>query len=214
MEANRLEILKKIESGELSVDEGFRQLNQVEGDQAAEAQAAAAEVEEPAGEQPSETADAWEPLVGEIDQIAMPEFSRYRVWTWVMFGFFVFLTGISAWWMVSAWQRHPFGWGFWLSWIPFIIGILGMATSFNARWLHLRVREKKNGEWTRINLSFPLPLGLGVWVLSLHPQWLPQEMRDKNLGASLDDLNKSITRDQPFYLKVDEDDEQVEIFIG
>jgi len=46
------------------------------------------------------------------------------------------------------------------------------------------------------------------------PQWLPQEMRDKNLGASLEYLNKSITRDQPFYLKVDEDDEQVEIFIG
>jgi len=130
MEANRLEILKKIESGELSVDEGFRQLNQVEGDQAAEAPPAAAEVNEPPLEQPSASANASEPLVGEIDQTAMPEFGRYRVWTWVMFGFFVFLTGISAWWMVSAWQRHPFGWGFWLSWIPFFIGVLGMATSF------------------------------------------------------------------------------------
>src|SRR5574340_354512 len=127
MEANRLEILKKIEMGELSVDDGFRLLNQMEADQAAE-------VQEPAAEAPPEPAAASEPLVGEVEEATMPEFPRYRVWIWVMFGFFVLLTGISAWWMVSAWQRHPFGWGFWLSWIPFLLGVLGMATSFNARW--------------------------------------------------------------------------------
>lgn len=207
MDANRLEILKKIEMGELSVDEGFRLLNQMEADQAAEAQ-------EPVVEAPPEPAAPSDPLVGEVEETTMPEFRRYRVWIWVMFGFFVLLTGISAWWMVSAWQRHPFGWGFWLSWIPFLLGVLGMATSFNARWLHLRVRERKNGEWTNIRLSFPLPLGLATWVLKMNPKWMPQEMRDHNIGASLEDLDKSITRDQPFYLKVDEDDEQVEIFIG
>lgn len=207
MDSNRLEILKKIEMGELSVDDGFRLLNQMEADQAAE-------VQEPAVQAPPEPDAAPEPMVGEVEKSTMPEFPRYRIWVWVMFGFFVLLTGISAWWMVSAWQRNPFGWGFWLSWIPFLLGVLGMATSFNARWLHLRVRERKGGEWTNIRLSFPLPLGLATWVLKMNPKWMPQEMRDKNIGASLEDLDKSITRDQPFYLKVDEDDEQVEIFIG
>lgn len=62
--------------------------------------------------------------------------------------------------------------------------------------------------------QFSAAVGLATWVLKMNPKWMPQEMRDKNIGASLEDLDKSITRDQPFYLKVDEDDEQVEIFIG
>lgn len=214
MDMSRLEILQKIESGELSVEEGARLLNQLEAVQAVKAQASYAATADTAPDADPEVVATPAPVEGEFDQSTLPDFRGFKVWSWALFGLFTLITGISAWWMISSWQRHPFGWGFWLSWIPFLLGILGMVTSFNARWLHLRVTERENGEWKTFRLSFPLPLGIAVWALKSNPQWLPRGMRDKNLGVSLDELDKSFTPDQPFYLKVDEDDEHVEIFIG
>lgn len=214
MNQNRLDILQKIESGELSVDEGFKLLSQLEAQADGDSQAVFAAAAMPPSEEAPEAVET-EVLIGEQDNsTAIPDFSRFRVWSWVIFGFFVLLTGISAWWMISAWQRHPFGVGFWLSWVPFLFGVLGMISSFNARWLHVRVRNKKNGDWKSVRVDLPVPLGLAVAVLKSNPRWLPSEVRDKDMGAMLDDINRSITHDQPFYVEVDEDDEHVEVFIG
>jgi hypothetical protein len=144
----------------------------------------------------------------------MPDFSKFRALSWVMFGAFLILTLISANWMIQGWQTKNFGWGFWLSWIPFAVGILGMATSLNSRWLHLRVREGGYGHQKNIRISMPLPLGLASWILNANPQWLPQEVRDKHIGETLHEINHSITREDPFYLEVDEGDQHVEIYIG
>lgn len=206
---NRLEILNKIESGELAPEAGLALLNALD-----------AAAEQPS---PAPTPEASAPAVEVIPPVAhkdempeadRPDFSRFRIISWILFAAFLILTVLSANWMIQGWQAHAFGWGFWLSWIPFAIGILGMATSLNARWLHLRVTENENGKQKNIRISMPLPLGIASWLLRANPGWLPQEMRDKNIGETLADLNKGITRDQPFYLEVDEEDEHVEIYIG
>lgn len=209
---DRLEILKKIESGELSVEEGSHLLNELDNgvppvlpgwtSQAVEEPKVEVIVPSYASRSPNEKAEI------------PPDFKGYKAWSWVFFSLALLLTGISAWWMVSAWQNKPFGAGFWFSWIPFILGIIGMATSFNTRWLHVRVTDKKNGEWKNIRISLPLPLGLASWVLRIVPGWLPQEVRDKHIGETFNEINRSITRDQPFYVEVDEEDEHVEIYIG
>ncbi len=214
MEMNRLEILQKIESGELSVEEGFRLLNELDGAQAEGTQAAYAGFAQPIAGEIVNNAPSNESAGHNAPDFTAPDFKGFRKWSWVLFGVFLLLTAVSAWWMYSAWQNHPFGIGFWLTWIPFGIGVLGMATSFNARWLHLRVREKKEGEWKTIRISFPLPLGIASSVLRAKPGWLPAEMREKNIGETLREIDRSISHDQPFYIEVDEEDEHVEIFIG
>lgn len=210
MEMNRLEILKKIELGEVSVDEGFRLLSQLDAEQASEGQSAAVGASAFTMDEPTGTAETGEAY----ESPSMPDFNRFKAWNWVMTAFFAVVTALSAWWMISAWQKHPFGVGFWLSWIPFAIGIIGMVSSYNARWLHVRVKAKDKGEMKNIRVSMPVPLKLSLWVLKANPRWLPREIRDKNIGESLDDIERSITHDQPFYVSVDENDTHVEVFIG
>ena len=211
MEIERLEILRKIEAGEVSPEEGLRLLNAVDGD--------ASETPERMGINPisSPAVEVLQPAPSGQNvhpKSDMPDFSKFRMLSWIMFGAFLILTLISANWMIQGWLTKNFGWGFWLSWIPFAVGILGMATSLNSRWLHLRVREGGNGHQKNIRISMPLPLGIASWILNANPQWLPQEVRDKHIGETLREINHSITRDEPFYLEVDEDDQHVEIYIG
>jgi len=211
MEINRLEILQKIETGEVTPEEGLRLLNEVDGNSPVTPEpmtAAAASVPEMEIFQPPVTGQA---AAAKTD---LPKFSKFRTISWFLFGGFLILTLISANWMVQGWLVNNFGWGFWLSWIPFGIGVLGMATSLNSRWLHLRVTENENGRRKNIRISMPLPLGLASWVLNAVPGWLPPEVREKHIGEALGEINRSITRDEPFYIEVDEDDQHVEIYIG
>ena len=211
MDVNRPEILQKIETGEMSPEEGLRLLNAVDGDSPVMPEQMAvdyASVPEMEIIRPRDTGQS------DKDKASKPEFSKYRTLSWLMFGAFLILTLVSANWMVQGWLANNFGWGFWLSWIPFGIGVLGMATSLNSRWLHLRVTEGKGGERKNIRISMPLPLGLASWVLNAVPGWLPQEVREKHIGEALSEINRSITRDEPFFIEVDEDDQHVEIYIG
>jgi hypothetical protein len=48
----------------------------------------------------------------------------------------------------------------------------------------------------------------------MNPSWLPQEMRNKNIGETLGEVNQSISRNEPFFIEVDEEDQHVEIYIG
>jgi len=206
---DRLEILQKIESGELSPEVGLAQLNKLDS-----AGTPPAEVSEPAPAAP--VAEVIDPPADSTSQAKpdLPEFSGFRYVSWILFGAFLILTVISANWMIQGWLAHPFGWGFWLSWFPFALGILGMATSLNSRWLHVRVTSKKAGSHQNVRVSLPLPLGIASWLLRMNPGWLPQQVRDQHIGETLHELNKGITRDQPFFVEVDEEDEHVEVYIG
>jgi hypothetical protein len=213
MNMNKLEILQKIETGEMSVEEGMRLLSEIEPDSAS---ASSSEGFDMGGsnafarESPTSAAQA----TVEGPEAIPPDFQAFRVWNWAFFGFFLLVTALSAWWMISAWQNHPWGVGFWLSWIPFAIGVYGMATSFNTRWLHVRVIEKKQGDPNTIRISLPLPLGLAGWVLRGSNRWLPAGVRDYHFGEILQEVDHSLNKDQPFFVEVDEEDEQVQVFIG
>ncbi len=210
MDSNRLEILQKIESGEVTPEDGLRRLNAIEDAQPTTGQELASLKTNPAVEAISPA----HPDEGSTPDDDMPDFARFRVISWALFGAFLLLTLISANWMIQGWQTRPYGWGFWLSWIPFAIGVLGMATSLNTRWLHVRVSEMENGKRKNIRISLPLPLGLVSWFFKLNPSWLPQEMRSKNIGETLNEVNQSISRNEPFFIEVDEEDQHVEIYIG
>ena len=210
MDSNRLEILQKIESGEVTPEDGLRQLNAIDGDPFATGQ----EFTGPAPDPAVEIISSGRPDQGSTPKADMPDFARFRVISWALFGAFLLLTLISANWMIQGWQLRPYGWGFWLSWIPFAIGVLGKATSLNTPWLHVRVSETENGKRKNIRISLPLPLGMASWFFKMNPSWLPQEVREKNIGETLREVNRSITRDEPFFIEVDEEDQHVEIYIG
>ncbi len=214
MGERRLEILRKIESGELSAEAGLGLISQLEGvNPLVESGAGGIEPGAALGiaDAPSESATGSEAAAPR----GTPDFGRWKVWTWIGFGIFTLVTAVSAFWMVQGWQAHPFGWGFWLSWIPFLIGIAGMMFMFNSRWLHVRVRHSRGGRQERVAVSVPFPPGFVALLFRTFPQWVPERAGGVDIGEILDEMSRGISKDQPIYIQVDEEDGgQVEIYIG
>ncbi len=228
MSDRRLEILKMVEAGQMSVEEGFRLLTELE--QAQERVEIDAESEETVwpSPEPAPVSDMKLDEVVVADEPAgsrseapqdspfdVKRMNRWKVWTWAGFGAAVLLTCLSALWMVQGWLERPFGWGFWLSWIPFLLGILGMLMTFNARWLHVRIRQKKGEKPQNINISLPLPLGFAAFILNTFDGVLPEEVRKANAGQILQEMDRSIRLDEPVHIEVNEKDgEHIEVYIG
>ena len=206
------EILKKIELGELSADEGLALINQLDGGAAA----AASDVEtvssdDESGVYTSEQADADEDQPG--GQELEAEIDR---WWIIPFGIGIFITlmgaGFIYWGLVAA----GFSWGFWLSWIPFLLGQAIMALSWysqKAPWLHVRIRQRPGDKPGLIAFSFPLPLKLAASFFRYFGRYIPQ-LEGKQLDLILESLHTSLSKDSPLYVHVNEDGEDVQVYMG
>jgi len=142
--------------------------------------------------------------------------AKVKRWWFLPFSIGLILTVISSIWMYLGYTSKGLGWGFWLSWIPFILGVLTMALSAfsrKAKWIHIRIKERKNNSKVNINLSFPLPIGMTRWFFRNFGDKI-KATRDVPIDLMLNDLDASITEDNPLYIKVDDDGDDVEIFIG
>lgn len=137
---------------------------------------------------------------------------------WWMLPFVVglLITVSGAIWMYSGYLANGFGWGFWLSWLPFLLGIAIVAVSFPAGksvWLHVRIKQKEGEKPQRINFSFPLPIRIAKWGMTTFGDKIP-DIKGKTAGE-YSQILENITPEEPFYVHVeDENGEDVEIFIG
>lgn len=218
MNERRLEILKKIEQGELTVEEGFRQISELEAQAESHPvpHVSQAGFVRQVGAQSASTTDERGKVEVVVDQKnePLPDFSRWKVLPWVVFSLFMLLTAFSSVWMIQGWVSHPWGWGFWLSWIPFLIGLAGMALMFNSHWLYVRVRQSPGEKPERITISMPLPIGLALWFFNTFGQWLPKEVHGLDIAEVLKEVDQGLTRDQPLVVQVDDEDgEHVEVYI-
>ncbi|HNT53395.1 MAG TPA: hypothetical protein PKG95_01710 [Anaerolineaceae bacterium] len=217
---DRLEILRQVERGELTPQEAARLLGladdptRLETPQDEAATLMSQETPPPWPEAPEPAADTTPPSAGDDFELG-----RFKFWRWLSalpFWFSVALTAMSAYWMYQGWQAARFGWGFFLSWIPLLLGVLGILLFWQTRWLHLRVRQGQGKRPEVIRISLPLPLTAGAWFLRSFSGVLPADLRDKHLDEMVEGLGKSVSKDDPIHIYVDdeEDGDQVEIYIG
>jgi len=216
----RLEILHKVELGELSVDESNRLLEklEIEIEEAVpvllDEQIPSPSVEPSQGFQgtPTSSAPESQPSGSEFEE------GRYRHWRWIAqipFWFSVGFTALSAYWMYQGYMKSGFGWGFFLSWIPFVIGLAGMFIFWGARWLHVRIRQRAGKKPAMINISLPLPLRAIGWFMRTFSKHMPRDLQEKRVDEMMTTLDESLTKDTPFHVFVDDEDgEQVEVYIG
>jgi hypothetical protein len=109
---------------------------------------------------------------------------------------------------------------FWFAcaWLPLLIGVALMALAWgaqNARWLHLRIRQRKGERPRQINISLPLPLRFTAWLLRTFRGFIPQ--LDKTaVDELIMALEKTTGPQSPLTLEVEDgpDGEQVQIYIG
>jgi len=144
--------------------------------------------------------------------------NRWKSWWMLPFVVGLLLTVSGASWMGQGWVNAGLSLlGFWLSWIPFGIGLFLMVVSWYSRsapWLHVRIRQKPGEKPARIAISLPIPLVFLVYVLRFVKIWLPENARDMVSPALLRSVEDGLTADDPFYVFVDDDDTRVEVFIG
>jgi len=208
-------VFDMIEKGQISADEGLRLIKAMEGRK--EAKTEVGEIQ--ASDFDPNHAESME--FGEKDLPKIPEeelkrLERLKSWWVLPFGVGLLITILGAIWMYMGYTAKGFGFGFWLAWLPFLLGIFILAISFQSRysvWLHVRVKQKPGQSPQRIAISLPLPLSLTRWVISTFGNRIPG-MQDQPLDE-YSDMLKSVSSEEPFYIHVDEGDgEEVEVFIG
>lgn len=197
-------ILQKVERGELSPEEANQQMNELElGEGANSCQPISNDLVASSSDHP--------PLYAEDLWFV----KRWKRWWVYPFAVCVLITILSAFWMYSGWEISGFGWKFFLAWLPFGLGVTGMAVFWRSRtmrWLHVRINQKKDRPH-RIEFSLPLPIGFVSWLMRTLGPFMPSEVREKKVGEVLQELDREITADAPFHVFVDEDDAQVEVAV-
>ena len=208
-------IFDMIEAGQISAEEGMRLIKAMQGLEESTQSPNEAESElmtvvpyapEEAGEEPT-------PRIPESEMRRMKRLKRW----WVLpFGIGLLFTILGAIWMYSGYMANGFGFGFWLAWIPFLLGIFILAISFQTSksvWLHLRIKQAAGETPQRIAISLPVPITLTRWVLGTFGHRIPG-LRDQPVG-DFSEILDNLSPEEPFYIHVNDDDgEEVEVFIG
>ena len=202
-------ILDMVEQGQITAEEGLRLINAMGGDHHSASNLTNFSEFSPVQSQISGE-DIIEPTGPAIPEEEMQRMKRLKRWWVLPFGIGLVITTLGAIWMYMGYTANGFGFGFWLAWIPFLLGIAIVALSFQTSksvWLHVRIKQKPGETPQRINISLPLPLSLtfGKKIPGL---------KDQPVGEYSKILNH-LSPEEPFYVHVDEDDgEEVEVFIG
>jgi len=238
----RMDILRRVEAGELTPEDGNRLLLELEEREAAGEPRVVEPVKtegfraEPAGMPavvitepvlqpapaapgPSSQGEVDEPgssLPAEEEESKPPKSSGWLGLWVVPFVLGLLLTLFSVNWIYQGWLAAGLSWGFWLSFFPLAIGILLMWAGWEmrlARWLHLRIRQKPGEKPQVIAFSLPLPIGLTRWTFRRFGHYTPFA-NGRERGEILDELDQAFTADGPTHIFVDDEDgEQVDIWI-
>jgi len=231
--SDHMKILKMIEDGEITPDEGARMLQGL-----AQSQPIAEEENSPmtilervnqgalsadeaahllAGQGAPSAERAFpddQPAPEPLPSISDEELEKWKQWWTIPMYVGVGVVVLATLWINSAYQNSGYGFWFFCAWVPMLIGLLLMGLAFRSRsgpWIHVRVRGPKE----RVAISIPAPLGLTGWVLNTFGHYIPHLERT-SVDEILSALEQSHTANAPLYVQVDEGDdgERVEVFIG
>ena len=216
-------LLSMVQNGDITAEEGLRLMNSLPSEDPLEPDY---ETDTQVDSSQGIGVDSAQPMEGtatEVEIVPMPidsaeanRLKQLKKWWFLPFGIGLLLTVISAIWMFLGYSAKGFGWGFWLSWFPFVVGIAIMAISAmssKAKWLHIRVHEKGKGKKVNVNISMPIPLGGVKWFFKNFGHKI-NKTKDIPVEAIISELENGIGDGNPLYVKVDDDGDDVEIFIG
>ncbi|MGD8457909.1 MAG: hypothetical protein PVF83_16135 [Anaerolineales bacterium] len=198
---DQMSILNQIECGEISSEEGIRLLQ--------------GGFDENEIFQPDSSKNRNYEFPKEVPpHLSDKEMSKWKQWWTYPFYIGVGLIILATYWLNSAYQSSGYGFWFFFSWLPLLLGTVLMALSWYSRtgtWLHVRVKSKHQ----RVAISLPIPFGLVAFVVQHFGQFIPH-MEDTSLDEIITALKESAKNENPLYVHVDEgeDGEQVEVFIG
>lgn len=206
MEQNRLEILKKVEWGEISLEEASDLLSAFEENQVVIQKKPEVIYKEQIIHNKTTDSDKKEKPAWSIVFWIVP----------LLFG--VLLTVFSSTWLYQNYLTSGLGFKFWLTWIPFLIGVFLIYFGWilqRARWIHLNIKQPKGESPQRIFLAFPLPFQLIGFFSRVFKGKLPSNVSGLDLEELMVTIDQQLKKDEPLYIHVDDEDgTKVDIYIG
>ncbi len=214
----RIQILKKLEDGNIDVEEAIRQLSGV-GEELAQDKALEA--------QPVDVLDQLEKGAIDVEQAiqrlsgeegertqsvksAVPR--RWRAWWLIPFSIGIGLT------IAGAGVATVGGWWWLLAGLLLLVGIplftLAAAAS-SSPWVHVRVDTGRESWPRRIAISLPIPLRLTAWILRTFGYRM-RGFEETGIDELLLALDEGLLSDSPIYVEVykGEGGEKVEVYLG
>ncbi len=216
----RNQVLKMIEDGKVSPEDGLKLLQALDQSTAEEVSQAGQVSQQVQTIQP--VGQASEPSGVEVDpRIQSIKSTVQRLWQiplWIGIG----ITILSAVGMFLI-MRGP-GPNFWFYFmiLPMLLGVLIIALAVGthkARWLFVDIQEKsKSHEHPhRIFFGFPLPLKFAAWFIKTFRRWIP-DLKSEYSGVNIDEIinifETGLTTPLIAHVDEGEDGDKVKVFIG
>lgn len=204
---SRMHILRMIEEGKITADEGLRLLNAIGNKEPAprlEPASAESHGEAGPGRTKPPAADA--------------QIRHWRNWWTIPMSLGVAILILGAWAMYSAIQSSGFGFWFMCAWVPFLIGVAVTAfawASRTSRWVHIRV-DTGEAEWPRrIAISLPIPIRLIAWAIRTFGGRL-SVLERTSIDELITAIDETATPEAPIFIDVHEGEkgERVQVYIG
>lgn len=208
-------ILDMVQQGQISAEEGLRLINAMSNHREPDIEEPVSSLI-PTAKTDISPEDIIEPVPPRISEEELQRMNRLKRWWILPFGIGLLITILGAIWMFNGYESNGFGWGFWLAWIPFVLGIAIIAVSYQTSrsvWLHVRIKQKPGQTPQRISISLPIPIKLTSWFFSAFGNKIPG-LKDQPID-NFSEILETLSPEEPFYVHVNEDDgEEVEVFIG
>ena len=198
----RSQILKMIENGKISPEEGLRLMQTLEQSPAEdEIQAAEAAAGKGSGDAAQSDFDA-------DSRFARVKATARRLWQiplWIGIG----ITVLCALGMYGIMRGPGMNFWFYFLMLPLLVGVAVIALAVGtrqARWIFVDVRQKNGQRPEHIFLGFPLPLRLTAWFLRTFGNMIPN-LKKTNVDEVIQIIEMGLPGDSPMIVNVDEGDE-------
>ncbi len=201
-------ILKMVEEGKITAEEAERLLEALE----------ALEADDADSQENVFDTETSQNFAGEADEDLNAIADKVRgFWKIPLWGGIIF-TFLGGWWMQQALQSSGFGFWFYCSWLPFLLGVLVIALVVSGRkshWLFVNIKQSPGESPENIAFGFPLPLSFTAWILGSFGHYIPAMKNVAGVEKILEALADTPVGDTALIVDVKEDDgEEVQVFVG
>lgn len=202
LDESKLDILRRVEEGKLTIEEGAHLLEILE--RGAEARQASAVIAAPEAYVPAGAVNAVFTPRKSTEKLEVPAGWR-ALWGIVLWLGVAFLS-LSGYWLYSSYARSGMGVGFWFA-LFFLL--LSMAIIFlgwqitASRWALIRLRGHDEEKEKEFDLWAPLPFNIARWFFRTFGASLSDSVKFQNMEEIFDEMEKSMEPGEPFVIDLE-----------
>jgi hypothetical protein len=200
LEESKLEILRRVEQGTLSIEEGAHLLEILDGN----LKGTAVRVEPAVESEPAGAVNAVFQPHSSMEPVTVP--SLWRAAWGILLWLGVIFLGLSGFWLYSSYNHSGLGVGFWFAlffvMLSCLIVFLGWQL-IDSRWVAVHIRSHEDKGDKKFTVWAPLPIRFAKWIFQTFGVYMPEKVQAKNIVDILDEMEGSGDGEEPFVIEID-----------